>query len=181
MELRPLSAEDAELVRQWRLEVPETLRTPLMLTQEMQRDWYDMEICNRDSHTRYWGLWTEDAFVGYGGIEHIEWENRRGEISVLIAPELHGKGYGRRAVGLFLREAFMTLNLEHVWGECYSCGPVGFWEKLVKEYDGFAVMLPAHKYWNGSYWAAYYFDFNRTRWLGHGPAAREEANACLSR
>lgn len=177
MELRCLRESDALAVLPWRAKVPETLRTVRAVTPDEQRDWYFEQIGNRESHTRYWGLHEDGKFVGYGGIEHIEWENRRGELSVLIDPALHHKGYGRRAVRLFLWEAFETFNLEHVWGECYTCGAVGFWEKIIKEYGAFATMLPARKYWKGMYWSSYYFDISRTQWAGAGPGSREEANA----
>ncbi len=97
MELRPLTEENMEQVRIWRHEVPETLRTSYMLTKEMQQDYYRNVICNRNSTTRYWGLYGDCGdlqpekecphFFGYGGIENISWENRNGEMSLLIAPQ----------------------------------------------------------------------------------------------
>jgi len=199
MTLKPLSAADMETVRHWRHAVPETLRTSYMLTEEMQRDYYERVICNRDSTTRYWGLWVSrtwaemeaytkergimfvhspeapkthppDAFIGYGGIENIEWENGTGEISLLIAPDERGKGYGRLAVRLFLDQAFNVLNLHTVHGECYQCGPYLFWEKMREEWGGTShqIWLPCRKYWKGRYYDSLYFTF----W---GPHEKEAA------
>ena len=183
LELRALEPEDMAPIVRWRNDDMETLRTPHLTTMAQQMAWYDREIAHpSESRTRYWALWDMvladrwGSFVGYGGIEHIEWENRRGEISLLISPEHRGKGYGREAVGLFLRQAFQHLNLEHVWGEVYTCGHVAFWERMVESYQGFKVMLPAHKSWNGRYYVALYFDFSRAGYMMEGPGTREEAN-----
>lgn len=154
---------DMEVVRRWRNEVPETLRTPFMLTEEQQERYYYDVICNRDSRTRYLGLWSDDstnpAFLGYGGIENIEWENSRGEISVLIAPKYRGQSFGRVAVEQFLIEAFNFIGLNTVWGEVYRCGHYKFWERLIEKYQGFSVWLPEMKYFGGYYYDALYFTF----------------------
>jgi hypothetical protein len=121
-----------------------------MLTKEMQQDYYQNVICNRDSHTRYWGLWLPvdnsleacmnrdpydgsqyEQFIGYGGLENISWENGNAEISLLIGPEYRGNGYGREAVKLFLGEAFNKMRLHSVYVECYMCGPWLFWQRLL--------------------------------------------------
>ncbi|MDD5220903.1 MAG: GNAT family N-acetyltransferase, partial [Candidatus Bipolaricaulis sp.] len=150
MKLKELSLQDCEQARIWRNECLESLRTPFPLTKEMQEQFYKDVVCNRGSHARYWGIWeTEKAtlkipleggylgtpvdsstllpesydahiFIGMVGLENIEWENRRAEISIIINPEYKGKGYGTEAVGLLLEQGFMYLNLENIWGECYK-------------------------------------------------------------
>lgn len=176
MILEPLTRDDAEQVRLWRNspEILPTLRTPKELTYDEQQQWYTDEIANRESKTRYWAIIESEGssgnvytcdriFYGYGGIEHIEWENRRGEISIMLDPERWGEGIGSEAVWEFLRRAFNRLNLDTVWGECYTNGPWGFWEKMVAQHDGVAVMLPCKKYWDGEYYDAYYFTFFKGR------------------
>jgi len=164
LELRPLSAEDMEQVRQWRHLFMETLRTPYMLTAEQQQDYYRNVICDRRSTTRYWGFW--QAFVepvvlvGYGGIENIQWETRTGEVSILIDPQHHGKGYGGAALTLILDQAFNHLNLKNVWGECYKCSKAWtFWVHEIEKRGGYTTTLPARKYWSGAYWDSIYFTF----------------------
>lgn len=210
MTLRPLSLSDMEAIRQWRNEVPETLRTPFELTAEQQEDWYRNVICDRRSTTRYWGIWNvvdltgqkrefkEPSYylfkqgaeadwrlIGYGGIENIQWENRLGEISLLIAPEQRGNGLGAAAVEEILRRAFGRLNLYGVWGECYTCSSaVRFWERQVKKWGGSSVVLPGHrKYWQGNYWPSLYFYFPAVSWVDKAAAdyaaypGREYGNA----
>ncbi len=166
MTLAPLSIDDMETIRRWRNAVPETLRTPYMLTREMQDDYYRTVICDRRGTTRYWGLIRDNVFLGYGGIENIHSENRNGEMSLLIAPDERGKGYGAEAVELILEQAFYRLNLEHIYGECYMCGPYLFWEKMVAKYAGDETVLPRRKYWDGMYYHSYYFTFYRKHWTG---------------
>jgi len=186
IELCPLTAENMETVRVWRHEVPETLRTPYMLTKEMQQDYYRDVICNRESHTRYFALWEPgvplnvskrgdrvEAFVGYGGLENISWENGNAEISLLIGPEYRKQGYGREAVKLFLGEAFNKMRLHSVYGECYMCGPWLFWNRLLDAAYGNGTFegvdsicdneafLPCRKFWNGNHYDSYYFTFTR--------------------
>lgn len=176
MNLLPLTLENMETVRQWRHEIPETLRTPYMLTTEMQQDYYRGVICNRESRTRYWGLWVDefyiddryhqdegeaermqDTFIGYGGIENIGWENGCGEISLLIGPEYQGKGYGREAVRLFLEQAFNVMRLHTIHGEVYYSSPaVEFWRKMEPNH---ITVLPRRKYYNGQYHHSMYFSF----------------------
>lgn len=185
MELRPLSLEDMEQIRIWRNSIPETTRTPFLLTKEQQQDYYRTVICDRRSTTRYWGLWArlpdykefrgagdmvpplgkELSFIGMGGIEHIEWENRRGEISVLIDPKQRGKGYGKEAVEAFLGQAFRNLGLLNVWGECYYCSPaVGFWEKLVELYGAYSTTHPDAKFFDGKLFNSFWFNFKSRVW-----------------
>jgi RimJ/RimL family protein N-acetyltransferase len=190
MTLESLTREDAEQIRIWRNDprVRSTLRTPYPLTREQQEDWYEREICNRESHTRYWALVEREKYeshvytcdcglkaglggvivssgrvlLGYGGIEHISWENRIGELSVLIDPDKWHQGLGTEAVGLFLDQAFNYLNLEAVHGECYFCAAVGFWQKIVIKYQAPATYLPCRKYWEGKFYGSYCFTLFRS-------------------
>jgi len=183
MQFRPLARDDVEQIRLWRNEVPETLRTSFPLTAEQQEDYYLNVICDRFGRTRYWGIWNEkekspawyseqtgmvrtaSLLIGYGGIENIQWENRLGEISILIGSEYRGKGCGKWAVKEILKRAFQQLNLENVFGECFFCSSaVDFWKKMIDLYSGLAAKLPGRKYWDGKYWDSLYFNFNKNCW-----------------
>ena len=99
--LSPMTSEDAERVRCWRnsREVLPALRTPFPLTREQQQDWYRTVVCDRNGKARWWSVMTTgDGLVGAAGIENVEWENGRGELSLIIDPDLHGRGYGTTAV-----------------------------------------------------------------------------------
>lgn len=185
MTIAPLTANDMETIRGWRNEAMETLRTPFMLTKEMQADYYRDVICNRDSRTRYWAfVKVNPAFgeyefepyhylIGYGGLENIEWENSRAEISLLIGPDYRRKGYGSQAVDIILDQAFNYLNLHSVHGECYCCANVKFWESILSDESissciGGRGICESHKtyllhtkLYNGKYHDSLHFTFIR--------------------
>ena len=172
MILDALTSEDVEQVRQWRNTMMEVWRTPYMLTKEMQKDFYWQNICNRNVNMRMWaikievqgldGAWNKCVsydFIGMGGLENIQWENRNAEISLIIDPNLHGKGYGEEAVDMILKMGFNYLNLHSIYGEVYWCNEKGenFWSKIVRKYDGFSTILPHRKFWNGRYYDSTFF------------------------
>lgn len=173
MKLEPLTQEQCETVRKWRNAEMEVWRTPFMLTREMQIDFYKNIVCNRDSNHRYWaivrtieddikGIVPETGFIGMGGTTYIQWENRIGEITLIIDPERRGSGEGVKAVDLLLDQAFNHLNLQTVFGECYECNPAsGFWEKIIEKYDGVNILLPKRKYYANEYWRSIYFSIDK--------------------
>jgi RimJ/RimL family protein N-acetyltransferase len=157
-DMRTLNIEDVERIRKWRNHEPETLRTPYMLTKEMQKEWYLNTICKRESRTRYFAFYWDGELRGYGGIENILWEVRTGEISILIAKQYQGMGYGKEAIIKILDYGFNNLNLNFIWGECYYCSKaVGFWKHILSPYKPIETNLPNRKYWNGKYYDSYYF------------------------
>jgi len=176
IQLKALSRSDLEQVRKWRNLVPETLRTPFLLTKEMQEQYYSDVICNRNSDTRYWGIHTveldkignekfehDTKLVGYGGIENIIFEYSIGEISIIMNPASRSKGLGTKAVSMILDEAFKNIGLNVVWGECYLCGAVKFWEKYCKKDKRcfFTTTLPRRKFYDGKYWDSFNFSFSK--------------------
>lgn len=181
--LKPINKDNLQLILDERHRVSETLRTNKMLTIDEQLAWYEKEIANRDSRTRYWEFWidiesgdhygtiplTRQVLIGYGGIENISWENSTGEVSLLIFSAYRGKGYGKQCVKVILDQAFNALNLHSVFGECYKCGNWQFWEKVLHLSDMLydlnamveTVDLPNRKYWNGKHYGSYYFNVER--------------------
>jgi RimJ/RimL family protein N-acetyltransferase len=159
--LRVLSIEDMEPIRQWRNQCLSTLRTPFPLTKEQQEQWYRDEICNRASRSRFWGVTGEEhLLVGYGGIENIQWENRIGEISLLINPAEQGRKYGTRAARAIIDQAFNQLNLDTVYAECYQNNPaVRFWDNVFA--TGYRTMLPNRKYSDGDYVNSIYYSLSQ--------------------
>ena len=96
--------------------------------------------------------------MGMGGITNIQWENRLGEISLIIASHLRGEGRGEKAVELLLDQAFHYLNLHTVCGECYGCNSaVMFWKAVTVAYRGHSTVLWNRKFWQGEYWESLYF------------------------
>ena len=162
MKLGIVTKQQAEQVRIWRNLDIDAYRTSFPLTQEMQEDFYYKVICNRDSKSRFWAVIVNDCFIGMVGLENIELENRRAEISIVIDPEVRGKGYGKKAIDLLLKEGFERMNLDNIWGESYTCNPsLPFWVDICHDKGIPITELQRTKYVNGVYYNSIYFNFVR--------------------
>lgn len=170
LKLDSLSEAAFELVRKWRNQLDgNILRTTQKLTKEMQANFYHNEICNRSSNHRFLGLYgyvKTLKLLACIGIVNIQWENRIGEISIIVNPEEVGKGYGTISFYELLKLGFYSLNLDNIFGECYSCSPhVKFWQKMIQDFNAEITVLPNRKYWNGFYYNSMYFNFNKDQYI----------------
>lgn len=160
MKLETPTKEDCEIVRQWRNQDISGLRTPYFLTKEQQENFYKDVINERSSRDRYWSIYDEDKFIGFGGITNIQWENSIGEISLIINPKYRDNGFGKESVELILDEAFNRMNLKTVFGECYMIDDKWkFWKSVLR--TPYVMNLPNRKYWNGKYYDSFYFSVDR--------------------
>lgn len=161
MNIRAIEKKDLGQIVQERNNAMGSLRTSYRLNNEMQEKYFNDVICNRQGLTRYWMFAENEKSIGYGGIENIEWDNRRGEISILVFKNFIGLGYGKKCVEKILRQAFSYMNLRFVWGLCYETGNWRFWIKIIKQYRAFFVWLPNQKYYKGQYYKGLYFQFKK--------------------
>ena len=158
MKLHPLNIKDLQIIRQWRNQSLETLRTPYPLTYYDQQKFLQNYNPNK---SRYWTIYTNKTLIGLGGLTNIQWENRITEISLIIGPKYRKKGSGSEAVRLLLNEAFNNLGLKTVFGECYKANTnIGFWEYIAEEYKGYTTTLPNRKFWKGRFHDGFYFSID---------------------
>ncbi|MFA5715599.1 MAG: GNAT family protein [Candidatus Paceibacterota bacterium] len=177
MQLKVLSYSDIEQVRTWRNDNMSMLRTPFPLTAQMQGEFFVNNVCNRQVNARYWGMFEHsheeypkseltcdyDTLIGMGEISNIQWENRLGEIGLIMHPEHLGEA--EKAIDLILEKGFDFLNLENIFGECYECSPyLSIWEEICGKYNARCCYLPSRKYWQGKYHNSLYFNVNRKDW-----------------
>jgi len=178
LKLAPVTRPECRLVRKWRNEELQFLRTPHFLTEKMQDDFYDRFIDSRDSPHRYFSIVEEaqiyvdepiSLLIGMGGLTNIDWVNGTAEISLIIGPKHRGKGKGQEAVDLLLAEGFNNLRLDVIYGEVYNCGNRGFWEKVIKRYgeEESTAELTGRKYWNGKHWGSMWFCIRRSKYEIH--------------
>ena len=171
MKLEAITQSQCEQVRLWRNAEMECWRTPFMLTEDMQYDFYK-RCSDRNSPHRYFAIMIEHGngykFIGMGGTTYIQWENRIGEITLIIDPQVRKDGLGEQAVDLLLDQAFNYLNLNTVFGECYICNELAmtFWDTISRKYGYAPILLPNRKFWKGNYHPSLYFsidkdDFNK--------------------
>ena len=160
-------------IREWRNKDTKKgiYRTPYLLTTDMQIDFLENVINNRNINARYWGIFKEEAegekdrhldtFIGYTGIDKIQWENGIAEIGLMIGHKYVGLGYGSKSLSLVLNEAFNNMRLQNIYGECYKCNPnIEFWEKMIEKYKAYNTILPSRKFFNGYFFDSMYFNFN---------------------
>lgn len=88
--LRPIHADDREPIRQWRNAQLDVLRQAAPLTADDQTRYYEQVVRPQLSHAEpaqvLVAMLEDDRLVGYGGVVHISWPNRRGEISFMTEP-----------------------------------------------------------------------------------------------
>jgi hypothetical protein len=141
------------------------LRTSFPLTEQQQKDWYFKTVNDRNSNARFWAITDlyhpdSETLIGMVGIENISWENRSGELSVILSD------WGRfsEALGILLCAGFFSLNLENLYTEVYDCSEISkLWYSAHRKYtDNKATQaLPNRKFWNGRYYNSIYLNFNR--------------------
>lgn len=128
---QPLTLAECQLVREWRNDpaVLPMLRTGHK-TAEQQEQFYHDVICNPESQHWYYAIEADGQFVGMGGLTYLDSDNRMAEISLIVSPEVRGKGVGSKAVDALMVEA-KRIGLVSVVGECYATGAIEFWTKQI--------------------------------------------------
>lgn len=88
--LRPIHADDREPIRQWRNAQLDVLRQAAPLSVADQDRYYDQvvrpQLTQEHPAQVLVAMLEDDRLVGYGGVVHISWANRRGEISFMTEP-----------------------------------------------------------------------------------------------
>jgi hypothetical protein len=154
--LRVLTADECEVVRQWRNLDLSPWRTPYYLTEEQQQDFYREVVCNRNTPHRFWAVDEGGRFAGMVGLTNIQWENRTAELNLIMGPDMHK--LADAAVDLLLEQAFDFVGLLTVCGECYLCSPqLMFWRRKVEGLGAYSTTLPKRKLWQGKMWDSLWF------------------------
>lgn len=113
----PIREEDMEKIRQWRNAQIAILRQSKPLSIEDQRSyWKETLSPSFDSlHPKQvlFSFLHLGGCIGYGGITHIDWEAKRGEVSFLLEPSRTEDGNRYRAEYM----AFLSLLREAVFGD----------------------------------------------------------------
>lgn len=84
----PIRYEDIFLIKEWRNEQMDILRQDVLLTDAMQEAYYEKTIFPSFALPRpdqiLFSYLKNHQFIGYGGIVHIDWEAKQGEVSFLV-------------------------------------------------------------------------------------------------
>lgn len=126
--LRPLRWEDREPIRQWRNDQIEVLRQDRPLSASDQDRYYRDVIAPQMAADRppqvLVAMTEDDSLIGYGGIVHLAWSDRRGEVSFLTdtarLDETTFTADWRAYLDLLLPLARRVLNLHKLTTETYE-------------------------------------------------------------
>lgn len=84
----PIRVEDMLLIKEWRNEQMEILRQHEVLTDNMQKRYFQNQIMPSFALSRpaqiLFSYFKDEGLIGYGGIVHINWDAKEGEVSFLV-------------------------------------------------------------------------------------------------
>ena len=87
-EIASVSIKDALPIMNWRNQQIDALRQKDYLTEKNQLDYFHQVVQPQYSKSNpdplLMGFTKEDELIGYGGLVHIDWNNRRAEVSFLL-------------------------------------------------------------------------------------------------
>jgi RimJ/RimL family protein N-acetyltransferase len=127
--LRAVEPGDTEAIRQWRNEQMEVLRQTAPITPDAQARYFAVHVWPEkrrlDPSQILLAIERAGQLIGYGGLVHLSWPNRRAELSFLLSPELEDDSRTRAAVfGRFLdmvrNIAFADLKLQRLFTETFA-------------------------------------------------------------
>ena len=90
--LIPLRKVDLSLIKDWRNSQIHILRQSSPLTDQDQLNYYNNTILPAQSNPTppiiLFSILKDETLIGYGGLVHISWPDRRAEVSFLLDPSL---------------------------------------------------------------------------------------------
>ena len=137
--LRPIKWEDREPIRKWRNTQIEVLRQAQPLSKSDQARYF-LEAVSPQMGMEHppqilFGLETDGTLIGYGGLVHMQWNDRRAEVSFLtdstrLDPETFASDWSAY-LDLLTSLATNVLSLHKLTTETYEIRPnlIGILEK----------------------------------------------------
>lgn len=116
-------------IRVWRNEQIAVLRQKTEISKSQQKKYYKKHVLPDKKSSRpkniLLAILDESGIIGYGGIVHLDWENRRGEISFLLDPlimtnKVRYEDVFRKFLKLVELVAFRELDLHRISTETYA-------------------------------------------------------------
>ena len=128
-EIKPISINDIEQIRLWRNSQMDVLRQRKYITSAEQLDYYNnvlLPTLSKEWPTQIiFSYFKNKILIGYGGLVHISWEDRRSEMSFLLDPDVCGldsiyEDYFLRFINFMIDLNFRELNFHKIFTETYS-------------------------------------------------------------
>jgi hypothetical protein len=143
--LVPLREEDIFLIKKWRNEQIDVLRQKKPLSDDDQRAYYHEVIQPLFRHAApdqiLFSFLHSNTCIGYGGLVHIDWSKREGEVSFLVDtvragnPEVYERVFNI-FLSLIKSIAFDELKMNRICTEVYDIRPL---HVSILENNGFVL------------------------------------------
>ena len=131
--ISPITDSNILSILKWRNEQMHILRQNEVLTEEKQVSYFEKYIWPTMKESKpnqvLFGLYYKSDFIGYGGLVHISWIDKRGEVSFLVNTErLNNEAVYQSDMSNYLRlikeVAFNILNFNRLFTETYDVRPL---------------------------------------------------------
>ncbi len=173
----PIRMEDMEPIRLWRNSQLEVLRQKKILSQKDQEVYFSnvvQPLFNQENPPQIlFSLFKDSQIIGYGGLVHISWVDKRAEVSFLVDTKrtLDKEQYKEdffAFMAMMKEVAFNELKFHRLTGETYSFRNyhISLMEKMGFVEEG---RMRDHIFENGSYYDA----------LVHGMINSEAQNSAV--
>jgi diamine N-acetyltransferase len=127
--LRAMEKLDLPRFQEWLNdpEVTDGLATSLPISAADEEKWF-ADVTERQAEERPLSIDVRDGhewkLVGNTVLFHLEWTSRSAEFGIFIGDKSEwNKGYGTEVLGLILKHAFETLNLNRVYLRVFATNP----------------------------------------------------------
>lgn len=129
LSIRAVDPMDIESIRLWRNAQMDVLRQASVITPDGQQAYFAAHVWPQmklaEPNQILLAIEQNGQLIGYGGLVHISWADRRGEISFLLNPQLtkNEEIYGKifyHFLELIKELAFKDLKLNRLFTETYA-------------------------------------------------------------
>ncbi len=128
-EIRPISINDIEQIRCWRNMQMDVLRQKRVITSSEQIVYFNnilLPLLTQEFPEQIiFSYFKSNILIGYGGLVHLSWEDKRAELSFLLNPEFVGlenlyEEYFLTFINFMKEVSFKELNFHKIFTETYS-------------------------------------------------------------
>ncbi|MBI3631436.1 MAG: GNAT family N-acetyltransferase [Candidatus Staskawiczbacteria bacterium] len=117
-----LEKSDLAFIKKWRNEQREVLRQNKILSDKDQQVWF--KLVQKDKNQKVFSIInSEGELCGYCGITHIDWINKRGELTFLVKTDVQRAEYRKiflEMLALLKNYFFSNLSLHKFFAETFS-------------------------------------------------------------
>lgn len=176
----PLRYEDRFSIMKWRNEQIYHLRQARPLTEEDQQRYFDNVVAKlfdqQNPDQILFSYMERGVCIGYGGLVHINWIDRNGEISFIMDTKLEAEHFAEHwsnYLTMLKAVAFDDLGLHKIYTYAFDLRPHLYtmleangykWEATLKEhclFNGEYKDVVLHSLWNDRYEVINYVDCTR--------------------